>query len=109
MRMNELTRYIDKYIDFDAIGEKIDALQDRLTKLREHLPEARSSIRDARKALPSYQQIRRNLPFAPAERSYTMPAAVAVGGLAILGAIVVTAYLMSDVSKRVPKSNEDMH
>jgi|GEM_PF-3716950 len=109
MRMNELTRYFDKYVDFDAIGERIDALQERLSKLREHLPDAPSAkLRDVRKALPSYAQVRSRLPYAPPRRSYTFPATLAVGGIAILGAIVVTAVLMNDAHKKTPKSNADM-
>jgi hypothetical protein len=106
MRMNELARYFDKYVDFDVIGERIDALQDRLTKLRANLPDVPvSKIRDR---LPGYAQVRRNLPYAPKERGYTLPAALAVGGIAILGAIVVTAVLMNDAHKQTPKKNEDM-
>lgn len=106
MRMNELARYFDKYVDFDAIGERIDALQERLGKLRDNLPEV--PVRRMREQLPSYAQVRRRLPYAPRERGYALPATLAVGGIAILGAIVVTAYLMSDANKRVPKKNEDM-
>jgi hypothetical protein len=106
MRMNELTRYFDKYVDFDAIGARIDALQDRLTKLRENLPDV--PVDKIRNRLPSYRQVRNALPYAPKPRNYTLPAALAVGGIAILGAIVVTAVVMSDTAKRVPKKNEDM-
>lgn len=106
MRMNELARYFDKYVDFDAIGERIDALQERLGKLRNTLPDVPvSKIRDQ---LPSYAQVRRKLPYAPKERGYTLPVTLAVGGIAILGAIVVTAVLMSEKSHQVPKKNEDM-
>lgn len=111
MRMNELTRYLDKYIDFDAIGERIDTLQDRLSKLRESLPEVPAKpLHKVRDALPSYRDVRRRLPFAPkpANRSFALPAVLAVGGIAILGAIVVTAVVMSDTHKRTPKKNEDM-
>lgn len=107
MRMNELTRYLDKYVDFDAIGERIDALQERLSKLRDNLPDV--PVGKVRERLPSYRDMRRRLPYAPKEHNYTLPAALAVGGVAILGAIVVTAYLMSDANRRVPKSNSDMH
>lgn len=107
MRMKELQRYLDRFLDRDALGERIDALQDRLNKLRDHMPDRPSSrLRDA---LPSYRDVRRRLPFAPAERrSYTLPAALAVGGIAILGAIVVTAVVMSDAHRRTPQKNEDM-
>ena len=107
MRMNELTRYFDKYVDFDAIGERIDALQERLGKLRDNLPEV--PVGKIRERLPSYREVRGKLPFAPRQRGYTLPAALAVGGIAILGAIIVTAVVMSDANKRVPKNNEDMH
>jgi hypothetical protein len=107
MRMNELARYLDKYVDFDAIAERIDALSERLTKLRDNLPEV--PVSKVRERLPSYRDVRRRLPYAPKERGYALPATLAVGGIAILGAIVVTALVMSDVNKRVPKSNEDMH
>lgn len=106
MRMNELARYFDKYVDFDAIGERIDALQDRLGKLRDNLPEV--PVRKIREQLPSYRDVRRRLPYAPKERGYALPATLAVGGIAILGAIIVTAVVMSDVHKRTPKKNEDM-
>jgi len=106
MRMNELTRYFDKYIDFDAIGDRIDALQDRLCKLRDNLPDA--PVSKIRAQLPSYRDVRSKLPYAPARRSYTLPATLAVGGIAILGAIVVTAVLMNDAHKKTPKKNEDM-
>jgi hypothetical protein len=106
MRMNELARYFDKYVDFDAIGERIDALQERLSKLRDNLPEA--PVAKMRERLPGYAQVRRRLPYAPKERSYALPATLAVGGIAILGAIVVTAMVMSDVNKRLPKRNQDM-
>lgn len=106
MRMNELTRYFDKYIDFDAIGERIDSLQERLGKLRENLPDA--PVSKLRGRLPTYREVRRNLPYAPKERGYTLLAALAVGGVAILGAIVVTAVLMSEKAHQVPKKNEDM-
>lgn len=104
MRMNVLSRYIDKYVDFDAIGERIDALQDRLSQLRDNLPDAPK----VRAKLPSYRDLRKRLPFSPKGRDYTVPAALAAGGVAILGAIVLTAYFMSDANKRVPKRNEDM-
>lgn len=107
MRMNELTRYLDKYVDFDAIGERIDALQDRLAKLRDSLPDA--PVAKIRDQLPSYREVRGRLPFASKRRSHTLPAAMAVGGIAILGAIVLTAVVMSDVNRRTPKSNDDMH
>lgn len=107
MRMNELARYLDKYVDFDAIAERIDALSERLTKLRDNLPDV--PVSKVRERLPSYRDVRRRLPYAPKERGYALPATLAVGGIAILGAIVVTALVMSDVNKRVPKSNEDMH
>jgi hypothetical protein len=106
MRMNELTRYFDKYIDFDAIGERIDQLQDRLTKLREHLPDA--PVAKLRNQLPSYREVRNRLPYAPKSRGYTLPAFLAVGGIAIVGAIVVTAVLMNDAHTKTPKKNEDM-
>ncbi len=106
MRMNELTRYLDKYVDFDAISEKIDALQERLSKLRDNLPDV--PVSKIRERLPSYREVRRNLPYAPKERGYTLPATLAVGGIAILGAIVVTAVLMNDASRKTPKKNEDM-
>lgn len=103
MRMNELSRYLDKYIDFDSIGERIDTLQDRLSKLREQLPEASAErLRSARESLPSYQQIRKNLPFV-GNRTSAMPAVVAVGGIAILAAIITTAVVMSDSKKPVRK------
>jgi hypothetical protein len=107
MRMNELTRYLDKYIDFDAIGDRIDTLQDRLSKLRDNLPDVPvSKLRDR---LPSYRDVRRNLPYAPKQsRGYGLPATLAVGGIAIIGAIVVTAVLMNDAHKKTPKSNADM-
>lgn len=107
MRMNELARYLDKYVDFDAIAERIDALSERLAKLRDNLPDAPAS--KVRERIPSYRDVRRRLPYPPKERSYALPATLAVGGIAILGAIVVTALVMSDVNKRVPKSNDDMH
>ena len=106
MRMNELARYFDKYIDFDSIGERIDSLQDRLSKLRAQLPDV--PVSKVREKLPSYRDVRRRLPYAPRERNYTLPAALAAGGLAIVGAIVVTAYLARDANRRVPKRNEDM-
>jgi hypothetical protein len=106
MRMNELTRYLDKYIDFDALGDRIDTLQERLSKLRSNLPDV--PVSRIREQLPSYRDVRRRLPYAPKERSYTLPAMLAVGGIAILGAIVVTAVVMSDANKRTPNSNEDM-
>jgi hypothetical protein len=106
MRMNELTRYFDKYVDFDAIGERIDQLQDRLTKLREHLPDA--PVAKLRNQLPSYRDVRSRLPYAPKSRGYTLPAFLAVGGIAILGAIVVTAVLMNDAHAKTPAKNEDM-
>jgi len=106
MRMNELTRYFDKYIDFDAIGERIDALQERLTKLRDNLPDA--PVSKLRNQLPSYAQVRSRLPYAPKPRNYTLPATLAVGGIAILGAIIVTAVLMNDAHRKTPKSNADM-
>jgi len=103
MRMNELSRYFDKYIDFDSIGQRIDALQDRLSKLREQLPEASADgLRTARNALPSYQQIRNNLPFA-GSRTSAVPALVAVGGIAVLAAIITTAVVMSDSKKPARK------
>lgn len=106
MRMNELTRYLDKYVDFDAIGERIDQLQDRLSKLRGSLPDVPvSKLRDQ---LPSYRDVRRRLPYAPKERGYALPATLAVGGIAILGAIIVTAVVMSDAHRKTPKSNDDM-
>jgi hypothetical protein len=104
--MNELARYLDKYVDFDAIGERIDALSERLGKLRDNLPDV--PVSKMREQLPNYREVRKRLPYAPKERSYALPATLAVGGIAILGAIVATAYLMSDVNKRVPKKNEDM-
>jgi hypothetical protein len=106
MRMNELTRYIDKYVDFDAIGERIDALQERLSKLRDNLPEV--PVGKIRERLPSYSDVRGKLPFAPRGRSYALPATIAVGGIAILGAIIVTAVMMSDANKRVPKNPDDL-
>ena len=106
MRMNELTRYFDKYVDFDAIGERIDALQDRLSKLRDNLPDV--PVRKIRDNLPSYRNVRSRLPYAQKPRNYTLPAALAVGGVAILGAIIVTAVVMSDAYKKTPKKNEDM-
>lgn len=107
MRMNDLTRRLDRYVDFDAIGERIDALTDRLANLRDHLPE--SPMRKVRNRLPSYRDVRARLPYAPRERNYTLPAAIAAGGIAILGAIVVTAYLARDAHRVTPKSNNDMH
>jgi uncharacterized protein YegL len=106
MRMKELQRYLDKLLDRDAIGDRIEALQAGLTALRDNLPEAPvSRVRDA---LPSYRDVRRKLPFAPAERrGYAVPATLAIGGIAILGAIVVTALVMSDTRKRTPPRNED--
>jgi len=106
MRMNELTRYLDKYVDFDAIGERIDQLQDRLSKLRGSLPDV--PVGKIREQLPSYRDVRRRLPYAPKERSYALPATLAVGGIAILGAIIVTAVVMSDAHRKTPKSNDDM-
>lgn len=106
MRMNELTRYFDKYVDFDAIGERIDALQERLGKLRDNLPEV--PVGKIRGRLPSYREVRGKLPFAPRERSYALPATLAVGGLAILGAIIVTAVVMSDANRRLPKNPDDL-
>lgn len=106
MRMNELARYFDKYVDFDAIGERIDALQERLGKLRDNLPDV--PVSKLREQLPSYRDVRRRLPYAPKSRSYTLPATLAVGAIAILGAIVVTAVLMNDAHKKTPKKNEDM-
>ncbi len=110
MRMKELQHYLDKFLDRDALGDRIDALQERLNKLRSSLPDMPvSRLREVSNALPSYRDIRRRLPFAPAEpRSYALPATLAVGGIAILGAIVVTAIVMSDAHKRTPKKNEDM-
>jgi hypothetical protein len=104
--MNELARYFDKYVDFDAVGERIDALQDRLSKLRDSLPDVPADT--IGKRMPDYRAVRRSLPFAPKERSYALPATLAVGGIAILGAIVVTAVLMSEKSHQVPKRNDDM-
>jgi hypothetical protein len=104
--MNELSRYLDKYIDFDALGERIDQLQERLGRLREHLPD--TSVAKLRGRLPSYREVRGKLPYAPRPRNYTLPALLAVGSIAIIGAVVVTAVVMSDTNKRVPKSNEDM-
>lgn len=106
MRMNELARYFGKYTDFDAIGERIDALSDRLTKLRENLPEV--PVSKLRAQLPSYRDVRNRLPYAHKPRSYALPATLAVGGIAILGAILVTAVVMSDAHKKTPKRNEDM-
>ena len=110
MRMKEIQRYLDRFLDRDAFGDRIDALQDRLNRLRDHMPDMPASrLRHMSDALPSYRDIRRKLPFAPSEpRNYTLPAALAVGGVAILGAIVVTALVMSDAHKRTPKKNEDM-
>jgi hypothetical protein len=65
-------------------------------------------VRKIRNQLPSYAQVRGRLPYAPKERGYTLPATLAVGGIAILGAIVVTAVLMNDAHKKTPKSNNDM-
>jgi hypothetical protein len=81
-----------------------------LNRLRDHMPDLPASrLRHMSDALPSYRDIRRKLPFAPPERrNYTLPATLAVGGIAILGAIVVTAMMMSDAHKRTPKKNEDM-
>lgn len=110
MRMKEIQRYLDRFLDRDALGDRIDALQDRLNRLRDHMPDVPvSRLRHMTDALPSYRDIRRKLPFAPVERrSYTLPAALAVGGIAILGAIVVTAVMASNAHKRTPKKNEDM-
>lgn len=107
MRISELTRYLDKYIDRGSIGDKIDALQDNLAKLREMLPEAKQ-LRDYVPEAP-IARARALVPYGRKTRSYTLPAALAVGGVAILGAIVVTAVMMSDANRKVPKRNEDMH
>jgi hypothetical protein len=107
MRMKELQRYLDKLLDRDALGDRIDSLQAGLTALRENLPA--TPVSRVREALPSYRDVRRKLPFAPAERrSYALPATLAVGGIAILGAIVVTALVMSNAHKRTPRENEDI-
>lgn len=106
MRMSDLTRYLDKYIDRDTIGDRIDALQENLAKLRERLPEAkrlREYVPDA-----PLSRARALVPYRRKPKSYTLPAALAAGGVAILGAIVVTAYLMSDANRKVPKQNGDM-
>ncbi len=72
MRTNELQRYFDKYIDRDAIGERIDGLQDRLGKLRDLLP---------------YRHRRRR-------SGYTLPAALVLGGIAALGAIAIGSVVL---------------
>jgi hypothetical protein len=104
MRMNELTRYFDKVLDRGNIGERIDSLQEHLGKLREMLPEART----LRGYIPDTGRLRDVLPYQQKKRGYTLPAALAVGGIAILGAIVVTAVLMNDAHRKTPKKNEDM-
>lgn len=92
MRMNELTRYLDKYVGFDAIGERIDALQDRLGKLRDNLPDA--PIRKLREQLPSYRDVRSRLPYAPRRRGYALPAALVLGGVAAIGLIAVGSLVV---------------
>ena len=102
MRLQDFTRYID----FNAISDGIDKLQGKLGELREALPEARQ-IRDK---LPGYGDIRKRLPFAPASRrgSYTLPAALILGGAAVIAAVAITSIAVRDAKRHAPKRNEDM-
>lgn len=66
MRMKEITRYLDR----DALADQIEALQERLASLRELIP---------------YRRRR---------RGYGLPTALALGGIAALGLIVVGSLVV---------------
>lgn len=102
MRLHDLTRYID----FDAITDKLDRLQAKIGELRDALPEARR-LRDR---LPSYREVRNRLPLVRAERSrgYTLPAALILGGVVAAGAIAVTSIAIRNAQRQTPKRNGDM-
>ena len=102
MRLHDLTRYID----FDAITDRLDRLQGKIGELRYALPEARQ-IRDR---LPSYRDVRKRLPMLRAQRprGYTLPAALILGGVVAVGAIAVTSIAIRNAHRQTPKRNGDM-